>query len=184
MYFAPLEMASDIDRIFSSLYFERLRIPSAVGTPEEIVGKLRTELNATNAALDQVKKEIADYWAKEKNLCLQVHARYKQLATLFGVRQYAGPVQRQVYLGRLDPLPGRRKSSRPRWTPSTPSSIPLSRRRGTPTTRPLSPCATPGLSGPSNTSWTCTACPGITSSDPTAFVAITFTLLFGIMSAI
>jgi len=84
VYFAPLEMASDIDRIFSSLYFERLRIPSAVGTPEEIVGKLRTELNATNAALDQVKKEIADYWAKEKNLCLQVHARYKQLATLFG----------------------------------------------------------------------------------------------------
>ena len=83
VYFAPLEMASDIDRIFSSLYFERLRIPSAVGTPEEIVGKLRTELNATNAALDQVKKEIADYWAKEKNLCLQVHARYKQLATLF-----------------------------------------------------------------------------------------------------
>ena len=74
---------------YPALYFERLRIPSAVGTPEEIVGKLRTELNATNAALDQVKKEIADYWAKEKNLCLQVHARYKQLATLFGVRQYA-----------------------------------------------------------------------------------------------
>ena len=46
-------MASDLDRIFSSLYFERLRIPSAVGTPEEIVGKLRairdtnTELSVT-----------------------------------------------------------------------------------------------------------------------------------------
>lgn len=180
VYFAPLEMASDIDRIFSSLYFERLRIPSAVGTPEEIVGKLRTELNATNAALDQVKKEIADYWAKEKNLCLQVHARYKQLATLFGVRQYAAryndkfilagwiPAREekkfQTALDAIDAIEYSIESAEGDTHHTPPVTL-----RNARTFRPFEYFVDMyGL-------------PRYNEIDPTAFVAITFTLLFGIM---
>ena len=180
VYFAPLEMASDIDRIFSSLYFERLRIPSAVGTPEEIVGKLRTELNATNAALDQVKKEIADYWAKEKNLCLQVHARYKQLATLFGVRQYAAryndkfilagwiPAREekkfQTALDAIDAIEYSIESAEGDTHHTPPVTL-----RNARTFRPFEYFVDMyGL-------------PRYNELDPTAFVAITFTLLFGIM---
>ena len=180
VYFAPLEMASDIDRIFSSLYFERLRIPSAVGTPEEIVGKLRTELNATNAALDQVKKEIADYWAKEKNLCLQVHARDKQLATLFGVRQYAAryndkfilagwiPAREekkfQTALDAIDAIEYSIESAEGDTHHTPPVTL-----RNARTFRPFEYFVDMyGL-------------PRYNEIDPTAFVAITFTLLFGIM---
>ena len=172
VYFAPLEMASDIDRIFSSLYFERLRIPSAVGTPEEIVGKLRTELNATNAALDQVKKEIADYWAKEKNLC--------QLATLFGVRQYAAryndkfilagwiPAREekkfQTALDAIDAIEYSIESAEGDTHHTPPVTL-----RNARTFRPFEYFVDMyGL-------------PRYNEIDPTAFVAITFTLLFGIM---
>ena len=149
VYFAPLEMASDIDRIFSSLYFERLRIPSAVGTPEEIVGKLRTELNATNA-------------------------------TLFGVRQYAArnndkfilagwiPAREekkfQTALDAIDAIEYSIESAEGDTHHTPPVTL-----RNARTFRPFEYFVDMyGL-------------PRYNEIDPTAFVAITFTLLFGIM---
>ena len=41
VYFAPIEQVSEVDRIFSSLYFERIRIPNLAKTPQAAAEELR-----------------------------------------------------------------------------------------------------------------------------------------------
>lgn len=41
VYFAPIDVVSEIDRIFSSLYFERTRFMEFKGTPESSAEALR-----------------------------------------------------------------------------------------------------------------------------------------------
>ena len=59
VYFSPLDFAADVDRIFSSLYFERMRVPNAHGTPEEIVAHLEEERREAQTGLENVQKEMA-----------------------------------------------------------------------------------------------------------------------------
>ena len=49
MYFTPRETADEIDGIFSTLFFERLHLPAATGTPAQIV----SQLDAQMAELDE-----------------------------------------------------------------------------------------------------------------------------------
>ena len=74
-----MEEASEVDRIFSSLYFERLRIPSAIGTPDEIVENLKKELAQAEQDAAVVQKQIADYWQSEAPRCTQVYSQLKEL---------------------------------------------------------------------------------------------------------
>ena len=62
VYFAPMEAAAEVDRIFSSLYFERLRIPSAVGTPDEIVENLKKELERVALDTAEAQTGLKDFW--------------------------------------------------------------------------------------------------------------------------
>ena len=45
VYFAPKEKIAEVDRVFAKLAFERLRIPLAVGTPEEIIAAINENLS-------------------------------------------------------------------------------------------------------------------------------------------
>ena len=44
VYFAPIDQVSEVDRIFSSLYFTRIRLPEMKSTPELVAESLGLSL--------------------------------------------------------------------------------------------------------------------------------------------
>lgn len=180
VYFAPLEMAADVDRIFSSLYFERLRIPAAEGTPEEIIAKLKAQREETAGRLDALHKEIAAWWEEEQTLCRQVHARLAQLATLFSVRRYAARYNDKFILAGWIPA---REEKRFREALDKIDGIEFSIERADADSHHTPPVTLRNARTfrPFEYLVDMYGLPRYNEVDPTAFVAITFTLLFGIM---
>lgn len=89
VYFAPIEYADEIDRIFSGLFFERLRISATDSTPEERLQVLNQEVAAQQKELAQVEAEIDALWEKERAQFLTIYTRLAELDAYFGIRRYA-----------------------------------------------------------------------------------------------
>ena len=81
IYSAPRTQIDEVDRIFASLYFDRIRIPFSTGTPKEILAKLNAEKEKLTTELNKIDTEIADFWAENSEHCEQVHA-YLEVASL------------------------------------------------------------------------------------------------------
>ena len=89
IYAAPRTEIDEVDRIFASLYFDRITIPCSTGTPKEILAKLNEEKSKLTSELNEVDKEISDFWSENSEHCEQVHA-YLEIANLaFDLRRYA-----------------------------------------------------------------------------------------------
>ena len=87
-YFKTPEQADHIDRIFSSLYFEKLDIPSVAGTPE----KYREQLLEKKKQLEeQVKKTehlIEIFWNAEKDKCMMYYSKLYELDSYHEIKRY------------------------------------------------------------------------------------------------
>ncbi len=182
VYFSPIEFADEVDRIFSSLYFERLRIPAAVGTPEEIIDNLKAEREKTNEELDTVKDRIAAYWERERELCSQVHARLEELNYFFEVRKYAARYNDKFILAGW--IPQREEKAFCQALDRV-EGIEYSLERPDADTHHTPPVTLRNcrLFKPFEFFVDMYGLPRYTEMDPTAFIAITYTLLFGVMFA-
>lgn len=180
VYFSPREHAADIDRIFSSLYFERMRIPEASGTAEEMVARLKKEQEETAAALQKVKDDMAAYWEKEQLLCRQVYARLKQLAYFFDVRRYAACYNDKFILAGWIPA---REEKHFRQALDDIEAIEYSVEEADADSHHTPPVKLRNfrLFRPFEYFVDMYGLPRYNELDPTVFVAVTFTLLFGIM---
>lgn len=64
-YFVLTENAPEIDDLFLSLYFERVRVPEFIhGTPEAALERLREQIARNRDALAQTKSSSRMWWAK------------------------------------------------------------------------------------------------------------------------
>lgn len=89
VYVAPVEEVREIDRIFSSLYFERLRVPNSSASPKETFEQLTEEKNALCTELDGIRKELKELWEKEYGTCEKLFSLLTDKSTLFNTRRYA-----------------------------------------------------------------------------------------------
>ena len=89
IYSAPRTQIDEVDRIFASLYFDRIRIPFSTGTPKEILAKLNAEKEKLTTELNKIDTEIADFWAENSEHCEQVHAYLEVASLAFDLRRYA-----------------------------------------------------------------------------------------------
>lgn len=88
-YFAPIGQADEVDRIFASLYFERLRIPGAVGTPEQVVAELEKNITILKDELAQVDARNQEFWRKEEKQCNRFYAQLSYWNAVFELRKNA-----------------------------------------------------------------------------------------------
>lgn len=181
VYFSPKDYSSDVDRIFSSLYFERMRIPDANGTPEQIIADLQASRTETLRQMAETHEQLQTLWKAESPSCQRVYARLRQLDYFFSIRRYAARYKNEYILltgwipaksepmfrQALDTVSGveytvEKPNDHPHHTPPVKLDNP----------RPFRLFEffvdMYGL-------------PRYNEIDPTAFVAITYTLLFGIM---
>ena len=61
IYSAPRTQIDEVDRIFASLYFDRIRIPFSTGTPKEILAKLNAEKEKLTTELNKIDTEIVQF---------------------------------------------------------------------------------------------------------------------------
>lgn len=180
VYFAPLEYAEEVDRIFSGLYFERLRIPAAAGTPASIVKKIQSEKQNAEQTLKDMDKEVESFWQKEHTECLLVYSKLKQFHYYFSARQLAARYNDKFLLAGWIPAKEEKKF---RITLDALDGIEYSVENDGGDTHHTPPIKlhNPGLFSPYEFYVGLYGLPRYNEIDPTIFVAITFTFVFGIM---
>lgn len=79
-YFAPREKRALVDGIFAGLYFERIRLPGASGTPIEIIKNLKENIKILHQQILQTQDQIQQVWGAEKWRCAGIYASFCSLA--------------------------------------------------------------------------------------------------------
>jgi len=184
LYTAPESKVDEIDRIFASLYFERIHIPDTTGTPKEILADLDSQQTALSARLSELDSKISSFWSENSEHCERVYAHLKIANLAFELRHYAARDEDSKYYTYVGWVP---KSSL-KWFEERAGSIedvqfeeyePEEDTRNSPPVKlknrkPFRPfemfTEMYGL-------------PSYGSVDITPFVAITYSLLFGMMFA-
>jgi V/A-type H+-transporting ATPase subunit I len=164
VYFSPIDMVSEVDRIFSSLYFERSRLAELTGSPETAVETLRGKLSAE----------------KEKSSCQKVYSWLTEQFVYFGIRRYAAryndnfiltgwiPADKENYfkkaMDKIESIECTFEGAQEELIHSPPVKL-----------------KNKGLFRPFEFFVDLYGLPSYDEVDPTPFVALTYILLFGIM---
>ena len=179
-YFAPLDHVQDVDRIFSSLYFERLRIPSATGTPDEIVAHLRSDRDAVEQQLKDIDAKLREILGREKETAMQVYEQLKQLHYYFSARRYAARYNDQFAL--VCWVPGQDEKAIAAALDEVPD-IEFTIEKPDSDSHHVPPVKlkNPRIHKPFEFFVDMYGLPRYNEIDPTVFLAVTYTILFGIM---
>ncbi len=87
-YFSPIVNKEEIDRIFSSLYFERLEVPKIAGTPEQYLVTLDGELKQLKEKSREIEKRIDIFWKSEKEKCMMYYSKLRELESYHIIKRY------------------------------------------------------------------------------------------------
>ena len=179
-YFSPKDKEEDVDKIFAALHFDRLHIPSAVGTTQEIVDSLEENIRIIEQQKQALTAQVNEIWQKEGDRIRALYNKLQQLSTVFELRRYAVAHDKSCFYTGWIPAKGaerlREKLLRyPEFVveiedPENESDV-------TPPTRLKNFIAF----RPFHYFVEMYGVPSYHDIDITAFVAITYTLLFGIM---
>ena len=101
LYFCAMADVQEIDGLFQSLYFERVRVPDyAHGTPQEAIDFIEKDLQREQKVLADIKGEIAGIAAGEKDRVQRLYAKLCLLGEAFELRDKAAFVKNDfVVLG-------------------------------------------------------------------------------------
>ena len=93
-YTCAVADAQEIDGLFQSLYFERIRVPDYVhGTPQEALEFIRKDLAREEGELESIKGKIAEIAAGERERVQKLYAKLCLLGKAFELRDKAAFVK-------------------------------------------------------------------------------------------
>ncbi|NLP25833.1 MAG: ATPase [Clostridiales bacterium] len=181
VYFAPLSYFKEADRIMKNLYFERIWVPQfATGTPQEESRKLSANIKETEEKLRILEQKRSEVLNECFDMLNMVYCKVNFRYNIFSFRKNASILKDKFYL--VGFVPKRKVEGFKKLFGDLPDvSIVV---------RP--PDAEPGLSTPvqlKNSRFSrpfsmfvkMYGLPSYNGFNPTSFVAITYTILFGIM---
>ena len=184
MYCAPINQIEETDHIFSHLGFEAVSLKGCSGTIPSILERDASSKQKASEELDGVSSEIKAFWDRECGNFLGVYTWLSKKHTYYGIRRYAFqygnsfilvgwiPVKRmQEVQGALKPLSTviytMEDASKPDILPHSPPTTLKNRKLWRPFEYLISIYGLPSYD----------------EFDPTAIVAFTYVLLFGLMFA-
>ncbi len=186
MYAAPSAHISDVDRVFAGLFFERLSIPEVSGHAGDAIAHCQARRREIDERLAELDRSAAEYWQTEREHCLEVYASLLRRNKIFEIRQNA--VSCSGRFVRLFILRG--------WVPSgcreefeksfeTVPEVELTFEQPDQVHQITPPVKLKNhkLFRPYEFYVKMFGVPKYNEIDPTAFVAITYTILYGIMFA-
>lgn len=89
MYITTPNDAPEVDNIFSSLYFERIRIPTFVhGSPQLAIREIEEEAKVAKTQSDNLKHRIAKIFENESNELNKIYTIVKHLNDVYVMQKY------------------------------------------------------------------------------------------------
>lgn len=99
IYFSPLLAAPIVDDIFKSLYFERVRVPDFVkGTPEKAKQELISDIETQKAIAKELTKKIKDLSEKNAAKLKMIYSKLKLLNDTYEMRRLVANVNGKFYM--------------------------------------------------------------------------------------
>ena len=181
MYMTTNELAPKIDNIFSSLYFERIRIPEFVhGTPKDALEVLKEEDEAGKKYLGEVEGKIHKLFQDNIDELNKIYSIAKRLNQTYEAQKYV------VVFGQNSSVFGfaeEEDAKKIKADFETIDGVSVKIQPATGDSRLTPPTKLKGnwFTKPFRMFVEMYGVPSYTDFDPTNFVAISYTLLFGIM---
>lgn len=98
-YVAPVNEIENVDEDFTSFYFERVEIvEEAHGTPSEAISKIKQELAIKAREQEEAKKAIEAFWKENEEQFLVIYSRVRYLSDCFDIHRYASKYGDNFYI--------------------------------------------------------------------------------------
>ena len=99
MYFCANSDKELVDSIFRSMFFERIHIPDYVtGNTDEALKKLDVQINDKKKRIEVLGKEIAELAKKHENTIQEAYTALKKRYDIFELRHKVGAVKEKFYI--------------------------------------------------------------------------------------
>ena len=181
VYFAPYTKIGVIDDIFSSLYFERMRVPSyAHGTPDIATNNITAILASEHKELNDLRKQLLEINQENKDKILKNYCMIKFAHSTFNLRKYVATVNNRFYAIGFIPFVKEGDFSN-LFEDITSVDCVCKPYDADPSLQPPVRLKNNKFSKPFELFVNMYSLPSYDDIDPTSLVAITYTLLFGIM---
>lgn len=181
MYVTTPANAPEIDNIFSSLYFERVYIPNFVhGEPDIAIAEIREEADMAREQCEKLKQRIFDKFAENKDEINRIYTIAKHLNEVFILQPYVVKMGRKLAIYGFVP---RRQSNAFKASLEEIEGIRVDQKPPNSDVRlePPTKLRNGWFAKPFRMFVTMYGLPSYDDVDPTLFVALSYTLLFGIM---
>ncbi|MBQ7990554.1 MAG: hypothetical protein IJ251_05860 [Oscillospiraceae bacterium] len=178
--FAPVEEGDMLDEILAGLYFERIHIPEFVsGNIVESAGQLEKDIASDRENTEKLRTKLARYAEDKKDFLSQCYTRLKTMYDLYELRQNALLDSGSFYI--MGFIPESNKNSFA--DPFTKAGLAVEIREMTKKEEEDAPVKlkTSRFAEPFSMFVNLYGVPSHTDVNPTTIVALTYTLLFGIM---
>ena len=181
MYFCPVNDKDVVDGIFRSMYFERIRIPDFVkGNTDEALERLDKQISECREILDECEKKTKQAAEKYGKMILQAYSKLKYKYDIYEVRRKVGELHGKFYIKGFVPEKDFPKFEKLLSTIESVSAVKLPADADAACTPPTI-LKNKKLFKPFSMLVEMYGLPEYNGFNPTAFVAITYTLMFGIM---
>lgn len=181
MYFCPASDKELVDDIFRSMYFERIHIPDYVtGTTEEALASLEENIKYNKAELEQCEAQLKELMKKREKDIQQGFTVLKRLYDIFDLRRKVGASKNKFYMKGF--IPEKKSESFEKLFEDMKSvSVVFMPPDADASCTPPTILKNSWLTRPFGMMVEMYGLPSYNGFNPTSFVAITYTLLFGIM---
>jgi len=180
-YFATQERIRSVDAIMKGLLFEHYELPEDVsGTPEQALSEIQNRLNEKKERLGELEKQEKQIYQNESELLGKMYCAAKYQSEVYKLRSqcvvmndkfnlmgYIPAAEHDAFRQRIGKIPGLTASFEKPWADSK-VQPPVRLKNG-------------WFSRPFSMFVEMYGLPNYNGYNPTLFVAITYTLLFGIM---
>ncbi len=182
LYVTPVDKTDEVDRVYASLMFERLRLKECHGNPADTLTQLRGELKELEARRAETDSSDNIYFEEHEERFNRYYSKIKSLSDCFEVRKYTAKYHSSFFLVGWVPARAARKVIKALDEiegVEIDSAEAKDVKRLTPPTKmknsPLSRAFTffTEIYG----------VPSYNEIDPTPLIAVVYTLLYGIMFA-
>lgn len=180
VYISPVEQSEEIDRIFSALYFEHYEISGMEGTPEQHYQKLQEKLSGLEQRFEETSALVEEYKKEHYDELNKYYSKLKELDTCFSIKKYVLKYHKSFILVGWIPAENEKQLLQQL---NAINSVECTVSDGKDELKHIPPTRLKNnfFARPYEFFVDMFGLPCYNEIDPTPFVAITFTLLFGIM---
>ncbi len=182
MYVTPIDRAAEADRVYASLFFERLRLPSYSGTPATTLAKLKEELKVMQESKKEIDESGDNYFEEHTDLFNLYYSKIKTLNDSFEVRKFAAKYHSSFFLAGWVPKSAEKELVDKLHSVDgveVESAEPKDFKKLTPPTKMKNSPLTRAYKFYTEIY----GVPSYNEIDPTPLIAVVYTLLYGIMFA-